>query len=323
MKCFKQKGFTLVELMIVISIIGILAVALATQVTKIQESARAAKCKANLKALAQAVQTYGTSHGRYPEAGSYEWEYSQGEWKDRKFSRVFRGEHGWVAWTEGNSGTWPWAGGAKESRASRMKASTFIGDKDAFNTPAYISLTNGVLWGLVGKDASVYVCDRHKHEVERQLKGKRVYRSYVMNAWFHYDIIPGKAELRDDNARRHVDDAIMDGRAAVRLMFAELPAQDFKTDTQSADSALEYGRNVGWKDNGRKEKEEVIGFNHLIANRWVAHVAFLDGHVEGLVLPQGTMKDGYPNYDDEILKDLTNQLCEGQEIESKIREKMR
>jgi len=65
MTCLARKGFTLVELMVAIAITGILAVALTTQVTKIQESARATQCEANLRTLTQVAPKYGVDSGTY------------------------------------------------------------------------------------------------------------------------------------------------------------------------------------------------------------------------------------------------------------------
>ena len=324
MMCLTKKGFTLVELMIVIAIIGILAGALTTQFGSIMESARTTKCKANMRTLAQAVQAYSTANHQYPEAGSYEWENPKGEWtgplNNQTFHRVFIGERGWVTWTKG--GIWPWDGRAKgnkdKSLRDGMTVSSFYGPKGGRDVPAYLSVTNGVLWELVGKVASVYVCESHRREVELTRKGDTAYRSYVMSGHFGYDD-KHEAELRDNSKRSNTDDAIQDGKAAIRLLFAELPRQEIRTDERFADSVLEYEMN-----DESNSKDESIGFNHLVAKRWVGHVAFLDGHVEGLVLPNGAKNgNGLPDYTHKDVRDLTGQLCGAQEISSKIRESMR
>jgi len=312
MTFFKQKGFTLVELMIVIAIIGILSVALTATVGTIQVTARATKCKANLRALAQAAYSYGVDGGSYPTAGSYEYVPPGLQGRDRV---VYLGHKGWVSWTSGASDSWPWP--SESSRRSSFRTRYF-------GEAAYISITNGVLWSLVGKDANIYLCDTHRRAI-KAVSNERVYRSYVMNGYFKYD--DGHVKYRHDSYARRVEDVVMDGRAAVRLMFAELPSPppsgSLNQDERFSDSALEYGRRRGG-DVQRDEIEEVIGFNHVIAKKWVAHVAFVDGHVEGLVLPNRALRrDGYPDYNHQDLKKLTRMLCEGQEIESEIRETMR
>jgi prepilin-type processing-associated H-X9-DG protein len=88
-------------------------------------------------------------------------------------------------------------------------------------------------------------------------------------------------------------------------MFAELPGQLGKTiDTSStqADSVLDPANN------------EYLGFNHKIGKKWIAHVAFADGHVDGLVQPMGASTAD--------LKDLTEHVCNGEEIDATVRAKM-
>jgi prepilin-type processing-associated H-X9-DG protein len=59
---------------------------------------------------------------------------------------------------------------------------------------------------------------------------------------------------------------------------------------------------------GAAADEEIIGFNHRVAKRRVAHVAFADGHVEGIVAPE--KKDLTISK----LKDLTCLLCNGVDV---------
>ena len=67
-----KKGFTLVELLVVIGILGILSAVLIGSFAGGTESARAVKCLTNMRNLATACQTYGMSYGFYPLAGSIE-----------------------------------------------------------------------------------------------------------------------------------------------------------------------------------------------------------------------------------------------------------
>lgn len=313
MKCFRQKGFTLVELMVVLAIISILAIALITSFSKIQESARAAKCKTNLRALAQAAQNYGVADGGFPTAGSYEW-VPFGEVQNGR--PVYRVERGWVAWTQGGREGWPWQGGNTDTveHVGKMRLSTCRGDE------AYISITNGALWHLVGKDTSVFVCGAHKRTAEPLFGNKKIFRSYIMNGYFKY----WDGQHKDWGYERRVEDVLMDGRAAVRLLFAELPAHGAKEERRFTDSALKYD-DLGNRDEDgyMNGQSHTIGFNHLIAKRWVAHVAFTDGHVEGLVLPTTARDNDGPKYEDKDVKNLTGLLCNGREITSGLRGKMK
>jgi len=63
----RKKGFTLIELMIVIAIIAILAAVLVPNFMRAREASRLTACKSNLKNISTAVETYSNDFdGLYP-----------------------------------------------------------------------------------------------------------------------------------------------------------------------------------------------------------------------------------------------------------------
>lgn len=301
----KVKGFTLVELLVVISILGILAAALTTQMGSAREAARAVKCKTNLKNLAQAALAYATDEHHTTKSIHYLNRHmplaKSGEdfWfdSDKEYRRTrYRHRPGWVSWTWSGGG-YPWP--SDSSQAGAMRDACFHGDSSV----TYHSLSNGVLWKYTGADLDTYVCEMHRKVCRSKGVGSLrspVRRSYVMNKYFE--------------SARSVSDLSIRGNAGALLLFAELPAytvqggsfvESVSTDTKASDGVLEAQIN-GWES--LSTGEEIIGFNHRVAKRRVAHVAFADGHVEGIVSPEKA------DLTVPKLKDLTCLLCNGVDL---------
>lgn len=63
----EERGFTLIEMMIVVAIIAILVAILVPNFVRARAQAQSAACEANLKEIATALELYQTDHEAYPD----------------------------------------------------------------------------------------------------------------------------------------------------------------------------------------------------------------------------------------------------------------
>lgn len=297
----------MIELLIVIGIIGVLTTAMLVATRSSTESARAAKCMANIHSLAAAANARAMESGSYPLAGSREVVCI-----DATNHRTVRDEQvGWISWLS-NQGD-PYGhhseGGTLPTGHQTVDNCPFYGTGNEDDVT--YALTNGVIWRYVGQNREVYVCPAHaRYRAEHGMK--RPYWSYVMNKGFGYDYSNGDKSTATGGAAGDYRYGEVE-KADRILMFAELPTVDFKNGEESphedgelteCDCVLQNKATVDGHEYGKEwqGKVEAIGFNHKAGKRdRYGHVAFADGHVEKITYGKAGLKP----------EELTALLCNG------------
>jgi len=294
------KGFTLVELLVVIGIIGILSGILLAVTGRGTESARAAKCLSNLRSLAQGANSAAMESGWYPLAGSIQ-EVGVG---GRKL--VYNEKVGWISWLSNHGDPFGNVSGNKPTSPASVDVCKF---NETNEEDVRYAMTNGTIWKAVGKVKDVYTCPTHLLHCQRKKVGTPNW-SYVMNAKFGHDYSQGAKGVKGGIEYGKL------ARADRILLFAELPTIDPKTgdsiagqgDDWQKDCTLQYKASVCGKTYGKNwsGKAESVGFVHKTnKGRYCGHVAFADGHVEKLLSPlDGKGLTG---------EQLTTILCEGKD----------
>ena len=305
-----KRAFTLVELLVVIGIIAILMATLLAFTGGSTESARAAKCLANMHSLANAANACAMEQTYYPLAGSRE---VIGLDTVRKTS-VRDEQVGWISWLSNKGDPYGKRTGApKPTEHQSVEVCPFYGT--GTREDAVFAITNGALWRYVGKNHDVYICP--SHALCRSKKSmKEPQWSYAMNMKFGYDYSRGEKCTGTTGSKSNYAYGKME-RADRVLMFAELPTVDPSTGEPLSDGSLDecdcvlhYSMTVDGNTYGGswKGKTETIGFNHKLGKRGrCGHIAFADGHVEKVVWGKNSEGGLKP-------EELTVLLCEGVDV---------
>lgn len=285
-------GFTLVELLIVIGIIGVLSAAMLGLLSGSSESAKATQCMSNMRGLSVAVLNYAMQNedGNFPAAGSHKWTYYGG-------GTTYPERKGWISWNYPHPNNKSKAGG-----------SIISFDEGDIKTLRF-AVTNGCIWSCGSKSEKQYVCPSHDKACMKANKRHPGW-SYVMNESFAWASRGTGTPLASWAGLSHNGMHPYDttkktnvSRAPDKvLLFAEMQGYDDTKRNLTAitsgggdrgDSVLQY-----------KNASELIGFNHpQSGGKLSGHVAFADGHVEKLMYPESGGID-----------QLTKWLCSGREV---------
>lgn len=290
-----KKAFTLVELLIVIGIIGILSGVLLVSMGGTTESARSAKCLANMRNLASACQNYGMSCGYYPLAAATEFSAIDESSGIRNVKMRYSESNpvnpavgkAWIGWySNGAYASKPTSSIASASfHQSPYASAGSTGDEQIY------CITNGALWASVNGNREAFVCPSHAKAA--LAKGKKAFWSYEMNGYFGGDVSHSAQTVSESYGGVSFANLKLADR---RVLFAELPFDEF--DDPYADTAIQYkGLDAG--------SNQGLAFNHASGKRKCAHVVYADGHVDKLTLPRGGGVDQ---------EELMDWLCRGLDI---------
>jgi len=283
-----KKGFTIIELLIVVGIIGILMGVLIGAMSGSTDSARAAKCQANFHTVASACQAVAMNTECFPLAGSMELCKISVQ---RSNSQSRSEAKGWVSWA--SMGAY-----RSQPKAHQANGGWFLSTYEKNVDKRVYALTNGAIWQAISGNAAAYVCPHHRKCVSHR-KVDPIW-SYVMNSYFGWDESRGgDASYGSSPALGFKDVKKLDRR----LYLAELP---FDADNSAQKCSFSTGSGIALDPTLQYEENEYIGFNHKNGKKWYAHVCFADGHVEKLELPKGASEAR--------LRELTKFLCEGKDI---------
>lgn len=303
-------AFTLVEMLVVVGIVGILVATLLGVIGGSTESARAAKCLANMRSLSAAVQATAMEQNFYPRAGSAQ--VVGVDMSGSKAKTVYSEVVGWISWLSNKGEPFENAPTSPQS----IDVCPFYGTAASSDseTDAVYALTNGVIWIATGENREIYLCPEHLRY--RQEKGKKTpYWSYVMNAKFGYDFTQGGGAVGERGSAGVFRYGGL-GKADRMLLFAELPTVKIENgvvrdrpdgDEWQCDCTLNYRATVDGDSFGKSwdGEPEAIGFNHKVGKRgYCAHVTFADGHAEKLMYADGGLSP----------EELTALLCEGKDV---------
>ncbi len=299
-----RRGFTLLEMIVVIGILGILIAVMMPFLGHLRDGSKMTQCKNNMQNLAKAAITYANQRsendGHFPAAGFYR---SLAQKAGHKV--MYYPQRPWIS----NYGSPE----RLNNTISQPELGSVVHFTDTDDVGRF-AVTNGAIWEAVDTSFEVYRCPVHASNYEKK-KGRLPWWSYVMNQEFgfkrqenrtqgHFGPKSGKPITVSKKANGLRGKGNETSRSPDKvLMFAEVQGADVNADGVSlktttdgdkeTDAILEYAQN------------EVIGFTHPMGKgRYGGNVAFADGHVETIVMPSSA----------EYHKRLTRYLCQGYDV---------
>lgn len=319
-----KRGFSLVELLVVMALITIIAGLVTISFGGASETARAAQCANNMRTLAAAIMSYSDTLPATPIPS-----FDANEDNSAQQYTLIRS---WIAsdwygrFTGSTTGGRAQDGMGFEREFVKCETVSTYDDTPVVTsdgrklTKSQWCVENGALFPSVN-NLSAYVCPTHAKIADG--KNLKPAWSYVANVKMRYDYMDGEDAVGDVMAYAYQSTPALNLSGARTIVLAEMPAVNICGEAPSfskqrsdkrTDQALLYKNEPYWR--GKGEPWEYIGFNH--GDGQFAHVVFADQHFEKLQLPLGNgsgskSSNGKKASRDNLI-DLTMWLCNGNDI---------
>lgn len=310
----KKQGFTLVELLVVLAVIGILAGMIFPALKSGISKAHDEKCRTNLKQLHTACISYANDNGgNMPYAQSFE-RYSVQE-------DMYTCVSGWIAWTpkDHNPDT---LGISEQTKTRDSRSSTLYHDR-GHGDDARFGVENGMIFEYMNCSMKHYVCPAaEKISIDENKVKETIYRTYAMNEFFYTESYQNWWNKRKLTSIGTSEEYLYDDARTVRkrkpeasklLLFSETLIYPYNSDNGIYNARREMGNacrhgdcilvawekaNIDTKNTDvimpihQRKKQKDLETNEEI-NFGFSYAVFVDGHIEQV---QQSFKNGTKFY---------------------------
>ncbi len=276
-----QNGFTLIEVLVVVAILGILMAITVPRFGRMMENAQEQKCRNNLRQLHTAVMSHVNDRGgNLPYAMSFE--------VFDVVSQTYHERRGWVSWQppQGRlNDRWP----NDVTRENGMKQDGGMGENARFG------VENGTLFPYMNRSLEHYVCPIVRRAKTQQTA--KIYRTYAMNRFFFSPRNPRWYARRMTAIGSAESFETYIPEAAKLMVFVEVEPTEQTHTHANADPATRSGNDKNATDSivgdctigpvNKTDTKDIIYATHNSPVRDsegkmipTALAVFLDGHIE-------------------------------------------